>query len=238
SVGEGEIKMTAIFITSTGTDIGKTFVAAGLIRHLRRTGRAAAAIKPIVSGFDSRMAQSSDPGLLLAAMGRAATPEEIANISPWRFQAALSPDFAARREGRSIDFSAVVEFSQRAIDANETLFIEGVGGVMVPLDTRRTVLDWMTALRLPLILVVGSYLGTLSHSLTALHVLAQRNLSTAAVVVSETPDSPAPLDETVAAIARFADMIEVIGLPRLAPDAPEHPAFARLAELLRNNFTE
>jgi len=224
--------VTAVFVTSTGTGIGKTFVTAGLIRHLRQAGRTVGAIKPIVSGFDPAIAENSDPGILLKALGRPVTPEEIARISPWRFQAALSPDFAARREGRSIDFAALIDFSQRAMAANETLCIEGVGGVMVPLDTRHTVLDWMTALRLPPILVVGSYLGTLSHTLTALHVLAQRNLSTAAIVVSETPGSPAPLDETVATIARFADLIEVIALPRLAPGAPEHPAFARLAELI------
>ncbi len=224
--------MTAVFVTSTGTDIGKTFVTAGLIRHLRAAGKPVAAIKPIVSGFDPYAAENSDPGILLGALGRPVTPDEITRISPWRFTAPLSPDFAARHEGRSVDFNAVVDFSQRAMSANQTLFIEGVGGIMVPLDTRHTVLDWMTALRLPLILVVGSYVGTLSHTFTALHVLAQRNLSTLAVVVSETPESPAPLDETVATIARFADAIEVIALPRLAPGAPEHPAFACLASLL------
>lgn len=224
--------MPAVFVTSTGTDIGKTFVTAGLIRHLRAAGKPVGAIKPIVSGFDPYAAAGSDPGILLNALGRPVTPEEIARISPWRFTAPLSPDFAARREDRSVDFNAVVDFSQRAVTANETLLIEGVGGIMVPLDTRHTVLDWMTALRLPLILVTGSYVGTFSHTFTALHVLAQRNLSTLAIVVSETPESPAPLDETVATIARFVDAIEVIALPRLAPGAPEHPAFARLASLL------
>jgi dethiobiotin synthetase len=94
------------------------------------------------------------------------------------------------------------------------------------------VLDWMTALRVPLMLVAGSYLGTISHTLTALHVLARRNLTTAAVVVSETPGSTVPLDDTVASIARFADGIDVIALPRLAPDTDPQPAFARLAQLL------
>ena len=225
--------MTAVFVTSSGTDIGKTFVTAGLVRHLRRAGRAVSAIKPIVSGFDPDATAGSDPGILLEALGRPVTPEEIARISPWRFQAALSPDLAAEHEGRAVDFKAVVDFSQRAVAAaGGTLLIEGVGGVMVPLDSRHTVLDWMTALRLPLILVVGSYLGSMSHTLTALHVVARRNLSTAAIVVSETPGSPVPLDETTATIARFADAIEVIALPRLVSGAEEHPAFARLASLL------
>ena len=224
--------MSAVFVTATGTEIGKTFVTAGLIRHFRQTGRAVAAIKPIVSGFDPNSAAGSDPGVLLHAIGRPTTPEEIARISPWRFAAGVAPDLAARREGRSIDFPALVAFCQKAMAGNDMLLIEGVGGVMVPLDDRHTVIDWISALRVPVIVIAGSYLGTISHTLTALHVLARRNISTAAVVVSETPGSPVPLDETAASIAHFADMIDVIPLPRLASGTQAHPAFERLAALL------
>ena len=83
---------------------------------------------------------------------------------------------------------------------------------MVPLDGERTVLDVMMALQLPLILVAGSYLGTISHTLTALDALYRRGMRVLAIVVSETPGSTVPLDDTVAAIARFAE--PVIGLPR------------------------
>ena len=223
--------MTAVFVTATGTEIGKTFVTTGLVRHFRAQERAVSAIKPIVSGFDPDAAAGSDPGLLLAALGKPVTPEEIARISPWRFAAGVSPDLAAKRESRSIDFSAVVDFSRRAIPVNAIRIVEGVGGVMVPLDDRHTVLDWMTALREPVIVVAGSYLGTISHTLTALHMIATRNLSTCAVVVSETPGSPISLEETVESIARFVD-IEVVPLPRLAPDVQTHPAFERLAALI------
>jgi dethiobiotin synthetase len=223
----------AVFVTATGTDIGKTFVAAGLIRHFRSQGRAVGAIKPVMSGYDPATAGCSDAGLLLGALGRPVTPEEIERISPWRFKAALSPDLAAQREGKTLDFNAVVDFSRQTMAAHKAvLLIEGVGGIMVPLDARHTVLDWMTALRLPLVLVAGSYLGTISHTLTALHVLARRNLTTAAVVVSETPESTVPLDDTVATISRFADGIEVVPLSRLAPGTDTHPAFERLAHLL------
>ena len=66
-----------------------------------------------------------------------------------------------------------------------------------------------------MLLVAGSYLGTISHTLTALDVLAQRKLKIAAIVVSESERGTVELDDTVASIARFADGVEVIGLPRL-----------------------
>jgi len=222
--------VAAYFVTSTGTDIGKTFVTAGLIRYLRESNQPVAALKPVVSGYDSSVVETSDPAVLLTAMGRRVTADEIAQIAPWRFRAPLSPDLAAAREGRNIDFDKLIAFSRAAIEATTgLLFIEGVGGIMVPLDSRRTVLDWMATLQIPLLLVVGGYLGTISHTLTALDVLAQRKLTIAAIVVSESARDAVELDETVASIARFAGEVEVVGLPRLPGGIKQHPAFARIA---------
>ena len=225
--------MTALFVTATGTDVGKTFVTAALIRHLRGTGKAVAAVKPVVSGFEPDHWQDSDPAALLAALGRPETMEEVESISPWRFKAPLSPHMAAKRENRAIAFPEVIEFCRRAMSARRgVLLIEGIGGIMVPLDDRHTVLDWMSVLRIPIILMAGSYVGTMSHTLTALEVLARRNLDVKAVVVSESEASAASLADTVATIQVFAQSIDVVGVPRLPPGTQEHPAFARLADLI------
>ena len=225
--------MSAFFVTATGTDIGKTFVAAGLIRRFRAAGRAVEAIKPVATGFDPAAAEASDPGMLLSALGRPVTPAEIERIAPWRFAAPLSPDMAARREGRALDFDALVEFCRRAIAGRPgTLLIEGIGGVMVPLDDRRTVLDWMAALNIPLVLVAGSYLGSLSHTLTCLDVIARRELILKAIVVNETPDSTVPLADTAATLSRFAGATPVIAVPRLPAAGTELRALGELAALL------
>jgi dethiobiotin synthetase len=208
--------MSAIFITGTGTDVGKTFVASSLSRLFRRMGRAVDAIKPVVSGFDPQTAETSDPGILLEALGRPVTPEEIERISPWRYRAPLSPDLAASMERRRIDVGQVIAYCREAAaQRRDVLLIEGAGGIMVPLDGQRTILDVMMALRLPLVLVTGSYLGAISHTLTALDSLFVREMNVLAVIVSETPGSTVPLDETVAAISRFAE--PVIALPRARP---------------------
>ena len=208
--------MTAIFITATGPDVGKTFVVASLIGHLRQNGRSVEAIMPIVSGYDSAQAAASDPGTLIAALGLPFSPELIERTSPWRFRAALSPDLAARLEGRSIDVDAVTDYCKAAIDARrDVLLIEGVGGIMVPLDEQRTILDVMMALRLPLILVTGSYRGTISHTLTALDSLLRRDMNVLATIVSETPGSKVPLGDVVSSLERFTT--PVIGLPRRPP---------------------
>jgi dethiobiotin synthetase len=205
--------VTAIFITATGTDVGKTQVVASLVRQFRQMGRSVEAVKPIVSGYDPAQAAASDTGILISAMALPFSPESIDRVSPWRFRAALSPDLAARQEERTIDVDAVVAFCQNAItQRSDILLIEGVGGIMVPLDGHRTILDVMMALQLPLILVTGSYRGAISHTLTALDSLFRRDMNVLATIVSETAGSPLPLDDVVSSIARFT--APVIGLPR------------------------
>ncbi|MBV1699802.1 MAG: dethiobiotin synthase [Hyphomicrobiales bacterium] len=205
--------MTAIFITATGADVGTTFVVAALVRHLRQIGRPVDAIKPIASGYDPAQAASSDVGVLVSALGLPFTPESIDHVSPWRFRAALPPDLAARQEGRSIGVDEVIAYCQAEIRKRRSvLLIDGGGGLMAPLDDRRTILDVMMALRLPLILVTGSYAGAVSHTLTALDSLFRRDMNVLAIIVSETAGSNVPLDDVVASIGRFA--APVIGLPR------------------------
>ena len=209
--------MTALFVTGSGTEIGKTYVTEMLIRRYRAEGQGVRALKPVISGFDPDNASDSDTGRLLAALGRAMTPAEIEAISPWRFAAPLSPDMAAAREGRAVPFDEIVGFCRRAIAAagaaREVLLIEGVGGVMVPLDDRRTVLDLIAALGTPALVVGGSYLGALSHTLTAVAVLRQRGVRIERIAVSETPGSAVPLDETRATLARFVAPIPVETVP-------------------------
>ena len=205
--------MTAIFITATGTEVGKTQVVASLIRQFRQMGRSVEAVKPIVSGYDPAQAAASDTGILISALAMPFSPESIDRVSPWRFRAALSPDLAARQEERTIDVDAVVTFCQNAISQRgDLLLIEGVGGIMTPLDGHRTSLDVMMALQLPLILVTGSYRGAISHTLTALDSLFRRDMNVLATIVSETSGSALALDDVVSAISRFT--APVIGLPR------------------------
>jgi dethiobiotin synthetase len=221
--------MSAYFVTGTGTDIGKTFVAAGLVRHFHAAGEPVWALKPVVSGYDEASARASDPGILLAAMGHSVSPDCIARISHWRFAAPLSPDMAGARENKSIDFDKLVEFCRAEIEARRgALVIEGVGGVMAPLDTNHTVLDRLKALDVPAILVAGTYLGTLSHTLTAAGAMERAGVKIAALVVNESVGGM-PLDDTVATLGRFLPGIPIATITRASDSRDD---FARLAALL------
>ena len=225
--------MSATFITATGTDVGKTFVTAALIRHLRATGRVVDALKPVASGYDPDKAETSDPGMLLTALERPVTPVTIERIAPWRFAAPVSPDLAAKMENRPISFDALLAFCRRAIEkCPGSMLIEGIGGVMVPLDNTRTVLDWIFALKLPIVLVTGSYLGSLSHTLTSLDAVRRRDIVVKVLVVNETPGATVPIADTMDTLKRFAGAIPVLPLPRLKSSAAQHMTFTDIAALV------
>lgn len=212
--------MTRFFITATGTDIGKTFTTAYLLRQARARGLRARALKPLLSGFDEKVTDS-DAHILLAAMGRALSPETLDQITPWRFVAPLSPDMAAAREGRSIDMDQLLDFCRDAIHSPEDiLFIEGVGGAFVPLDDRHLVADWIKALKIPTILVAGSYLGTISHTIATVTALRAKGIDPLAIILSESEQSPVPIEETSAALSHHLDHL-ILTLPRHAHSNPD-----------------
>ena len=220
--------MSTLFVTATGTDVGKTFITAGLIRHLRAAGRPVEALKPVMSGFDPASPENSDAGQLLAALGRPVTPQSLDAIAPLRFSAPLAPDMAARLEGRLLDLAEILLASHaRIAAAGGTVLVEGVGGVMSPVAEDATCLDWIVDLGGPALLVTGSYLGAISHALTAASVLQARGVTIAAVVVNESAESTVPLSAGRDELARFLPGQPVLACPRGA--LPEDPVFAEIA---------
>lgn len=213
---------SAVFVTASGTDVGKTFVMCALLEELGRTSHRVRALKPVATGFAASEIETSDTGLLLDAQALESTAERLDAVSPWRFAAPLSPDMAAAREGRHIPFDELLSFC-RASDGFDLTLIEGIGGVMVPLDRRHTVIDWIAALGAPALLVTGSYLGTLSHTLTAAGALRDRGVDLLGIIVSESVEQPVALEETCEVLDRFLAPTPVIALPRQRGDGPSLP---------------
>ena len=222
--------MSALFVTGTGTEIGKTLVTAALCHELRAAGRAPHVLKPVLSGYDPAAMHECDASVLLASLGKPVTEDAVAAITPWRFSAPLSPDMAAAREGRLLDLGEIVAFCRGA--AGDPLLIEGVGGAMVPLNERHTVLDWMAELAAPALVVAGSYLGTISHTLTTLAAMRGRGVPIAGLVINESVESPVPPAETAETIARHAGPMPIALMPRLPADPAPWCAAPPLARAL------
>jgi dethiobiotin synthetase len=216
--------MSALFVAGTGTDIGKTHVACALIRALRAKNVAVDAFKPVVSGFDPVDPSASDPARLAKALG---DPAALPRISPRRYLAPLAPNLAARLEGDVLRLDDLVADCRAAMAGEHNLMlVEGAGGVMSPLTDEATNLDLIAALDLPVLLIAGSYLGTISHVLTALVALRARGAKVAAIVMSESLDAP-DLVQTADALRAFERETPIFLAPR-----DEHWDASNLAEHL------
>jgi dethiobiotin synthetase len=206
------------FITGTGTGVGKSFITTVLCQQLLANEGNVAAIKPIISGYQEGD-MASDTALILQSLGIAVSKQNIEKISPWRFSAPLSPDMAARLEGRKIAPDEVVDFCKLRAKSVDTLIIEGVGGVYVPFNEAYTQLDLMAELveklDAKIILVVGSYLGSISHTLTAIAALAVKNLRLHTLIINESENSAVPLAEIVKSLVNFVPKdLSIICIPR------------------------
>lgn len=207
----------ALFVTSSGTEIGKTLITSALAHQLRGTDTLV--LKPVVSGYEPETAADSDPGRILAAQGRPVTEAAVAAIAPWRFKTPVAPDVAARLEGRAVTAADIAAFCATSGAGRETLIVEGAGGLMAPIAERQTFLDVLAITRWPSLLVVGSYLGTLSHTYTAVETLRARGLPIAGIVISESAGGGS-IAELTRSIAAFLPELPLCVVPRLEGPEP------------------
>ena len=210
--------MNGLFITSTGTEIGKTFVTASLCHQLKTSSKPVHAIKAIISGIENDMT-GTDTAVIAESLGLEPTEATWNAISPFRYKAPLAPSMAAKLEGKTLDYDALITFCQKQLDENPFTLVEGVGGSFVPLNDEKLVANWIADLQLDSILVAGSYLGTLSHITATLEAMQTRNLPVKAIVVSETAGDGHPdFHSTIEQVEKWSGL-PVIALPRiLSPD--------------------
>ena len=196
--------MRGVFITGTGTEVGKTVVAAAIARTAAASGEAVSVFKPALSGLN-------DPGepdheLLRRASGSEQTDDEIA---PYRYAPPLSPHLAAELAGETIDPQRLRDGAQAAGEGADLLVVEGVGGFMVPLAPGFDASDLAREMGFPVVLVVGLRLGCLNHALLTARAIAAEGLPLAGWIANTIDPAMAALDENIATLS------ERLGAPLL-----------------------
>jgi len=211
------LRIPGLFITGTDTDVGKTVVAGAIAAWFRKQGSRVAVLKPIATGCERRREGlvSTDAEFLAHC---ADSPHPLDLVCPQRFAEPLAPSVAAERAGTPVDWAAV----QRSIDLmsrdSDVMIVEGVGGVMVPLDERHTVLDLAKWLRLPAVVVARAELGTINHTLLTVETL-RRATTVVGVVVNRYPaENPGVAEETnPRVVARWGKVPVLCIVPDEAP---------------------
>jgi len=237
--------VNGVFVTGTGTEVGKTVVAAVIARTLAADGKRVAVFKPAVTGLDELTAggpTGSTEGLLAHRPGNAADHELLRRaagseqsddeIAPYRYGPPMSPHLAAELAGEEIDPDRLRNAARAAAEGVDALVCEGVGGLLVPLgrvsspireERARAYLvrDLAVELGLPLAIAASPSLGTINHTLLTIEAARAAGLDVAAVVLTPWPEQPSAIErsnrETITALGE----VRVDALPELDLDAPE-----------------
>ena len=228
-----------IFVTATDTGVGKTFVAAGLARALKAQGVNVGVMKPIASGGTRTSGGLvSDDALQLAeAIG---SPDELSLVNPVCFEAPLAPLVAARLEGEHVDLGLVWRAYETLAARHDFLVVEGVGGLLVPIDEGATVLDLITMFRLPALVVTRPTLGTINHTLLTVRYAREHGVAVVGLVINAAqPDEQPQAVETNPAILEEWARAPILANFAHDPDPAAHVGqFAQLARVLYARCTE
>lgn len=176
----------ALFITGTGTDIGKTYVTGLIVKCLRDAGKNAGYYKAALSGAVRAEDGSLLPGDALHVNKVASIGETIPNLVSYIYEEAVSPHLAARRANEPIDFEKVEKDYERALAKYDFLTMEGSGGIICPLrwdDERHVILDDLVVkLGLPTLVIADAGLGTINAVVLTIEHLRMRNIPVAGVI--------------------------------------------------------
>lgn len=178
----------AIFITGTGTDVGKTYVTALIVKKLRQAGKNAGYYKAAISGAEKGVAGELLPGDALYVNEEAGIGETAENLVSYVYEEAVSPHLAAKLNRCPIDFDRVETAFRRAKEKYDYLTVEGSGGIICPLrwdETQHVILDDLVVrLRLGAIVVADAGLGTINAAVLTIEHLKLRHIPVAGVILN------------------------------------------------------
>jgi dethiobiotin synthase len=217
------------FVTGIDTGVGKSVVTAALLRSLARRGRVLG-VKAVQSGCECRGGEWFAPDLELYEKAVADLDPRPELFCPWRLESPCSPHLAARLQGVTIDLESLVRDIAGRRQGCDWLVVEGAGGLLVPIQGDKTMLDLAGMLGLPLLLVADNRLGMINHVLLTLAAIRQAGLPLAGVVINNSTAPQGDLDEamrqdnreTVAALGRAPILAELPFMPHFSPDDPGH----------------
>ncbi len=232
-------QLSGIFVTGTDTGVGKTVVSAALLSILRDAGVDAVPMKPVQTGAMRRGVDWLAPDLefCLSAAGLKLSQGEKRLMAPYCFAKPCSPHLAAALVRKRIRFERIANALEALLNAHDMVIVEGTGGLLVPIDAGKTMLDLIGSLKLPVVLVARPGLGTINHTLLSLRALKQARLPVLGVVINETSQSRrGEIEEDNIRTIRRIGKVRILGrlpfMPGLDPAANRKAFFRRCEKAL------
>ena len=176
--------MKSLFVTGNDTDIGKTCVTASIVKKLRDMDIDVGIMKPFASGYKKNSnSLSQDVEILMKYSG---TRDPIDLVNPYFFEIPTSPYAAAKTLAQKISLQKITDAYDKLLSSHDLVIVEGIGGLMTPITQNYFVSNLISELDIDTIIVIGSKLGTVNHTMLTYEHCKQMHLKLKGFVINQT----------------------------------------------------
>ena len=175
--------MNSIFVTGTDTDVGKTCVSAAMANYFREKNIDVGVMKPFASGYKATADSVSEDVEIL--MKYSQTHDSIDLVNPYYFEIPTSPYDACKQLNLEIDISKVIDSYTQLASIHDMVIVEGIGGIMTPISKNYFVSDLISDLNLESIIVTGTKIGSVNHSMLTYEHARQKNLKFKGFIINQ-----------------------------------------------------
>ena len=225
----------AIFITGTGTDIGKTYITGLIVKKLAESGAAAAYYKAAMSGNDRRPDGSLIPGDALFVKNTSGISQSLESMCPYIYENAYSPHLASRIEGNPVKMATVREGFQKLAGEYDFITMEGSGGILCPIcfdEAKIQLEDVIRELNLNSLLIADAGLGTINSVVLTAEYMKARNLTLKGIIFNNYHPGNIMEEDNI----RMCEYMT--GLPTLAKVSPGDTNLHIDIDVLKNLYDE
>ena len=205
--------MKPLFVTATDTDIGKTYVCAGLAYALKKSGIDVGIMKPFACGVKQKIGFSSNDLTILTNAAMVDDAEDI--INPFFFPISASPYTAAKNLGVKIDVEHVMECFRKLDEIHDIVLVEGIGGIMTPILKDYAIIDLIKDLMANTIIVTSSKIGTVNHTVLTCNMCKNMNIPIKGLIINNFDSTGYPIPELERDLSALTDLPVLCSLPHM-----------------------
>jgi len=205
--------MKPLFVTATDTDIGKTYVCAGLAYALKKSGIDVGIMKPFACGVKQKIGFSSNDLTILTNAAMVDDVEDI--INPFFFPILASPYTAAKNLGVKIDVEHVMECFRKLDEIHDIVLVEGIGGIMTPILKDYAIIDLIKDLMANTIIVTSSKIGTVNHTVLTCNMCKNMNIPIKGLIINNFDSTGYPIPELERDLSALTDLPVLCSLPHM-----------------------
>ena len=205
--------MKPLFITATDTDIGKTYVCAGIAHSLKKLNIDVGIMKPFACGIKQKTGFSSNDLTILSKAAMVNDVEDLLN--PFFFPIPASPYTAAKNLGVKINIEHVIECFRKLDKIHDIMLVEGIGGIMTPILKDYAIIDLIKDLEANTIIVTSSKIGTINHTIMTCNMCKNMKIPVKGLIINNFDSTGYPVSDLERDLNALTDLPVLCSLPHM-----------------------